>query len=76
MRGSMGWGPESHQLVSQTSFEKQLDSRGPIASQEGSALKFLRKPIATYDFLGGVGVQTPCPPSGSAHVSDQTLNLH
>ena len=56
---SMGWGPESHQRVSQTSFEKQLDPRGPIASQEGSVLEFLRKPIANYDFPGGGG---PCPP--------------
>ena len=53
-------------MALQTSIEKQLDPRGPIASRGGSVSEFLREPIATRDVRGG-GVQTPCPPSGSAH---------
>ena len=57
-----------------TSFEKQLDPMGPIAPRGGSAPIYLWKHIATCDFLGdGVGVMTPCPPSGSAHVKFTSL---
>ena len=42
----------------QTSFEKQLDPRGPIAFRGGSVPEFLRKPKATAP---------PVLPCGSAH---------
>ena len=41
------------QRAVRASLEKQLDQRGPIASQGGSVPEFLKKPIATCDFLGG-----------------------
>ena len=52
------------QRVVRTSFEKQLDPRGPIASRGVSVPERLRTPIATYDFPG---VPDPLPPPGSAH---------
>ena len=39
----------SHQLISRTSLRKQLDQRGPIASQGEAVPVFLRKPIAICD---------------------------
>ena len=41
------------QRAVQTSLEKQLDPRGPIASRVGSAPVFPRKPKTTCDFPGG-----------------------
>ena len=75
VRGSPTTSFFSHQHISQravqTSLEKLLDPLGPIASRERSVPVFLRKPIATCNFHGGVGgwwgVRIPCPPSGSAH---------
>ena len=43
----------------------QLELRGPIASQGGFIQVFLRKPLATYDVLGGGLDQVPT--SGSVH---------
>ena len=54
------------QRALRTSLEKQLDPIGPIASQGRSVPVFLRKPIATCDFPGGV--RPPAPHhSGSTH---------
>ena len=55
-----------HQRISQrTSFEKQLDPKGRIASREGYVLYFPRTPIATYAFPGGgVGSGPPAPTPG------------
>ena len=36
------------------------NARGPIASRRGSVPKFLRKPIATCDFPGGVDLLCIC----------------
>ena len=50
-------------------IEKQLDpsrNNWTHCFSRGSVPGFLRKPIATCDFPGGV--QTPCSSSGSAHV--------
>ena len=61
-----GEGGFSHQQISQrairTSFEKQLDPKGPIASRGGVGVvpEFVRKPIVTCDFPGGAD---PLPPS-------------
>ena len=69
----------SHQHISQravqTSLQKQLDRRGPIASVGGgggggSVPIFLRKSIATCDFLDPPAPPPPPPPPGSAHVDD------
>ena len=53
----------SHQRILQravrSSLEKQLDSKGPIASRWGSVQEFLMELIAAYDFPGG---PDPCRP--------------
>ena len=41
------------QRVIWTSLKMQLNPAGSIASQVGSVPVFLRKPIATFDFLWG-----------------------
>ena len=65
----------SHQRVSQralrTSLKKQLDPMVQLLLEGGPYQYFVRKPIATCYILGVGGVQTPCPASLSAHVSQR-----
>ena len=59
-----------------TSFEKQMDAMGPIASRGVSIPEFLKKFIAICDFPGGgEWVQTPCPPLGPPMEVDANFSL-
>ena len=67
----------SHQRISQsivwTSLQKQLDPRGPIASEGVSLPIRLRKPLTTCDFPGVVWTSCSAP-SGSANVLSEAKN--
>ena len=53
--------------------QEAIGPKGSIASQLGSILEFLRKPIATCDFSGGVLI--PCLPLDPPMYVDLWLNV-
>ena len=67
------WFAIFHRRDVRTSLRKQLDPRGPIASQLGSIPDPLRKPIATCDFPER-GPDPAVPHSGSDHALTKNNN--